>query len=928
LAREKLGIPDVHVVCNKAVNKSHLRAFPFIEMYPFLNASWDTDAISHEPDAKKIWLEAYVKRGQTIFKDAFNCDYFMSYNGRLEAGDSLEEVDPDLACNWNPPRFISLEEENYRKQSVEKYGKYIVFLFVFQGTFKFWEEQFSIDNLIAGINKITEVTGSIPVFIGGTWDNEDSILTSFKEKIQGHIDLTGKTTVAQAFGLLRGSEAVMGYPCGMTMMGAALGKKTFLLWNDWHRYGFHWNVCPPTTKNVTYFIENTKALTVPRFVEKAIGLIENTSVDSLKTMYDITMHDVDTTKAAESLSMYGIEKDKRVLDVFSGSGAFVGECRNKGANAYGCEVQKYGYGSTEINEAFVYKTIMEDTNFPTDHFDVVVCQETFGHVVNIDKFMNELFRITKQEGKCFIHFSKRYAMNVWSEQPPEIEKLFKKIGFHVDGVKKISADNTIICLSKPKQIRPTILVPPGIGDCFWSIIKLQAFLKREKLSLPDIHVVSGKDPDFEKHKRAFPFIEMFPFINASWNTIDDADPAKVPLWDEAYRSRGRTIFKNALGFDYFICYNGHLRHGDAVEDIDPDLTCDWNPLRFISLEEQLYEKESVQKYGKYILFYFPFQGTYQHWTNDFSVDNVIRSIRKITEESGCTPVFVGANWDMLNSTLRNVIRNIPQCIDLTGKTTIPQAFGLISGSQLVVGYPSGLTIMAATFGNKTLMIWNSYYHSNLVWNSCPKAVKDKTYFAETTKGLTVKGITSCALSILNETPFPGRPITPGIVGRHKERGKTVIDRNMRTKWQIKRQMLLDAELQNKPVKVPKPIEPKPIEPKPIEPKPIEEATKLSVILKSASVIVACVLKLGSIFKDEDVLCLKNMVARCLQVKHDFVCLTDSVTLPTSIISIPLINGWPGWWSKMELFHPNLFCNTPTIYFDLDTVLIRSVNIPT
>lgn len=87
--------------------------------------------------------------------------------------------------------------------------------------------------------------------------------------------------------------------------------------------------------------------------------------------------------------------------------------------------------------------------------------------------------------------------------------------------------------------------------------------------------------------------------------------------------------------------------------------------------------------------------------------------------------------------------------------------------------------------------------------------------------------------------------------------------------------------------------------------------------------IACVLKAGrfenAIYKDgytaDDVLRLKNMVQSNLAIPHRFVCFSD-VDVPCE--RIPLKYGWPGWWSKIELFS-EVFDGT-TLYFDLDTVI--------
>lgn len=52
---------------------------------------------------------------------------------------------------------------------------------------------------------------------------------------------------------------------------------------------------------------------------------------------------------------------------------------------------------------------------------------------------------------------------------------------------------------------------------------------------------------------------------------------------------------------------------------------------------------------------------------------------------------------------------------------------------------------------------------------------------------------------------------------------------------------------------------------------------------------------------------------------DFICLTDHETIP-GVNTIPLKHGWPGWWSKIELF-----VHDHVLYLDLDTVLIGNIS---
>lgn len=80
--------------------------------------------------------------------------------------------------------------------------------------------------------------------------------------------------------------------------------------------------------------------------------------------------------------------------------------------------------------------------------------------------------------------------------------------------------------------------------------------------------------------------------------------------------------------------------------------------------------------------------------------------------------------------------------------------------------------------------------------------------------------------------------------------------------------------------------------------------------------VACVLRSGGQYDASWVGRLERAAARHLAPDR-FVCLSD-MDVPCE--RIPLEHGWPGWWSKLELFRPGLFDGT-VFYVDLDTLLV-------
>lgn len=595
-------------------------------------------------------------------------------------------------------------------------------------------------------------------------------------------------------------------------------------------------------------------------------------------------HDAEVSKLR--CEEYSIESGcgDRILDVGSGSGAFVDECRRNGAQAYGCEIGEYDCSN---NDSFIYRGLFEEIHFPTDHFDKVTCHDMLEHVLDPVKTINELFRVTNQGGQCIIdipHFFDKAGEHhwkavehIWFFSEDQLQLLLEKAGFVVTEVRNPIESKSVFYCTKPSQDRVSILVPPGIGDSYWSIIKLQAFIKREGLDIPDICIASPREKKFQGHKRAFPFIEMFPFLNSTGITYGTQGENKA-IWKEAYAQEGRTIFKDVVGCDYFVSYNGHLRIGKQMEEIDPDLECNWYPPMFVSIEQENYKKVSVKKYGKYILFYFVFQGTYCHWTKEFPINEVVKSVKEMAEKTGCLPIFVGAQWDAEDPGSIEVKNKLKkqgvEFIDLIGKTNMDQLFGLIRGSQMLVGYPSGLSIMSAVLKTKTMIIWNDYYNRDFAWYACPPETRGKNYFIERTAGLTADKLTESAIKILN----------------------------------------------GEKIKVELPA------PRKLKPGRTAPGTSANVPVKTKeSLSVVCVLKSGGDFTVDYVSRLKNMIKRNTTIPHDFICFTDMNVNIEGCITIPLQNNFSGCWSKIEMFRPKLIKSKRIIYFDLDTVITGQID---
>jgi hypothetical protein len=87
-------------------------------------------------------------------------------------------------------------------------------------------------------------------------------------------------------------------------------------------------------------------------------------------------------------------------------------------------------------------------------------------------------------------------------------------------------------------------------------------------------------------------------------------------------------------------------------------------------------------------------------------------------------------------------------------------------------------------------------------------------------------------------------------------------------------------------------------------------------------MIACVLKSGGAYRPEHVYRVREQVA-CV-TSEPFVCLTD-MAIPTVETRL-LLHGWPGWWSKLELFRPGVVpASARVLYLDLDTTIVGSLD---
>jgi hypothetical protein len=77
------------------------------------------------------------------------------------------------------------------------------------------------------------------------------------------------------------------------------------------------------------------------------------------------------------------------------------------------------------------------------------------------------------------------------------------------------------------------------------------------------------------------------------------------------------------------------------------------------------------------------------------------------------------------------------------------------------------------------------------------------------------------------------------------------------------------------------------------------------------------------FRTDDVWRLNQTVTKHIDRDYDFYVLTNDMETDLPGTKIKLLYNWPGWWSKMELFRPDLPCGR-TLYMDLDSHVVNDL----
>ena len=260
-----------------------------------------------------------------------------------------------------------------------------------------------------------------------------------------------------------------------------------------------------------------------------------------------------------------------------------------------------------------------------------------------------------------------------------------------------------------------VAIPPGIGDIYWSALKLEGI--RTLHPGEDIHAVVQANP-IPRHAE---FLRMLPTV-ASFSEEEyvpyrfvgpdgaTSYPAsrRVPLPGPEWRAEQVPSGQGVLGFDYFLWANKHLEDGHRIEDWLPEIPLDWQtPI--------LIPKASVHRAGQ-LAASFGDRGffciyTSALWGNTCGMQNGnwaahhwMEVVRAMWDWYHAPTVLLGAEWDRDYADMLDRW-GCPYLYNLVGRTALAETLALLLLSSGFVGYASGLPILSTHLRVPTVMLW-------------------------------------------------------------------------------------------------------------------------------------------------------------------------------------------------------------------------------
>jgi len=243
----------------------------------------------------------------------------------------------------------------------------------------------------------------------------------------------------------------------------------------------------------------------------------------------------------------------------------------------------------------------------------------------------------------------------------------------------------------------TVGMPSGIADMHWIMTKMESF--KEKNCIDKLEVVIFPD---HGHTESPAFLKLIPFIDS---VKFRKDPYKFTF--SIVGMSGNPIHEDRQGVDYLMEFNSRLEEGVRLENIVPKYKTNFYYHLDYPLESKKFANRVKMKVGgKIYLIYASSIGSNDNWAREtWGPADWMKLINKIVKTTGRNPVLIGKDWDLdYTKDLMELDKN-KIIYNLVAKTDIKQALALIREANVIVGFLSGLPLIATYFKTPTVTFW-------------------------------------------------------------------------------------------------------------------------------------------------------------------------------------------------------------------------------
>ena len=235
-----------------------------------------------------------------------------------------------------------------------------------------------------------------------------------------------------------------------------------------------------------------------------------------------------------------------------------------------------------------------------------------------------------------------------------------------------------------------IAVPPGIGDIYWALTKIQAFKEQVGATSIEICVQRAGPGRSTLWADMVDFIDSACFLPFSANTYGLAN------------GLGYVATPANLDADCIMWPNAVVDRGKPLSTWLPDLQMD------LSFPIQTPDMGAPR-----VILYASSEAINRAWVSNLGVTYWLSLIASLTELVG--PVtLIAAQWDEPFSKRLAAAASTAgvEYEDLTGQTTLPEVADVIKNARVLIGVISGMTILANHFRTPTVAIYPTAHHQD------------------------------------------------------------------------------------------------------------------------------------------------------------------------------------------------------------------------